>query len=216
MSAQVIARELGVDLMQVELSRCVSKYIGETEKNIDSCFAAAEAASAVLLFDEADALFGKRTEIRDAHDRYANVEVAYLLQRIEAFDGLVILTSNLKTNIDAAFLRRLQFVIDFPMPDEDQRCAIWDRAIPPEAPRASDVDTSFLARRLELSGGSIQQIAVNAAFAAAAEQAVISMRHITEATRKELIKMGMFAAEAALPDPAAEPSLYRPPTQVQP
>ena len=187
--------------MQVELSRCVSKYIGETEKNIDQCFAAAEAASAVVLFDEADALFGKRTEIKDAHDRHANVEVAYLLQRIEAFEGLVILTTNLKTNIDTAFLRRLRFVVDFPMPDEQDRAEIWKKAIPPEAPRDPDVDVVFLARRLELSGGSIQQIAVNAAFAAAAERSVIGMRHIMAATRRELHKMGMFTAESALPDP---------------
>ena len=200
MSAQIIARELGVDLMQVELSRCVSKYIGETEKNIDACFAAAESASAVLLFDEADALFGKRTEIKDAHDRHANVEVAYLLQRIEAFEGLVILTSNFKTNIDAAFLRRLRFVIDFPMPDAEERVAIWSRAIPEDAPRAKDLDLAFLARRLELSGGSIQQIAVNAAFAAARDDAAISMHHVLAATRAELLKMGMLAAERDLPE----------------
>ncbi|EEE35855.1 AAA ATPase [Rhodobacteraceae bacterium KLH11] len=202
MSAQVIARSLGVDLMQVELSRCVSKYIGETEKNIDACFQAAEAASACLLFDEADAMFGKRTEIKDAHDRHANVEVAYLLQRIETYEGLVILTSNLKANIDPAFLRRLRFVIDFPMPNAMERQAIWKRAIPESAPRASDVDVAFLARRLELSGGSIQQIAVNAAFAAAAEDGIIEMRHVMSATRAELIKMGQFTAERALEDPA--------------
>ncbi|MEL6169000.1 MAG: ATP-binding protein [Pseudomonadota bacterium] len=206
MAAQVIARALGVDLMQVELSRCISKYIGETEKNIDACFAAAEASSSVLLFDEADAMFGKRTEIKTAHDRNANVEVAYLLQRIEAFEGLVILTTNLKVNIDPAFLRRLRFVVDFPMPGEADRAAIWDRAIPPEAPCAPDVDVSFLARRLELSGGSIQSIAVNAAFAAAGEDGPIAMRHIMAATRAELLKMGMFTAERSLPDPVPVPT----------
>jgi AAA+ superfamily predicted ATPase len=199
MCAQVIARNLGVELMQVEISRCVSKYIGETEKNIDRCFAAAEAASAVLLFDEADALFGKRTEIKDAHDRYANVEVAYLLQRIEAYEGLVILTSNFKANIDAAFLRRLRFVVDFPMPDAADRQRIWRLAIPAAAACAADVDTAFLARRLPLSGGSIQSIAVNAAFGAAAEGCgEIHMRHIMAATRAELLKNGMFSAEQAL------------------
>ncbi|MBF9031848.1 AAA family ATPase [Rhodobacterales bacterium HKCCE3408] len=200
MTAQIIARELGVDLMQVELSRCVSKYIGETEKNIDACFEAAEAASALLLFDEADAMFGKRTEIKDAHDRHANVEVAYLLQRIEAYQGLVILTTNLKSNIDKAFLRRLRFVLDYPMPGPEERAAIWDRAIPPGAPCAPDLDVSFLARRLELSGGSIQSIAVNAAFAAAAEDAAIGLHHVVEATRAELRKMGMLTAERALPE----------------
>ena len=203
MSAQIIARELQVDLMQVELSRCVSKYIGETEKNIDACFTAAEAASAVLLFDEADALFGKRTEIKDAHDRHANVETAYLLQRIEAYEGLVILTTNLKSNIDAAFLRRLRFVVDFQMPDGADRKRIWERAFPDAVTFADDVDVAFLARRLQLSGGSIQQIAVNAAFAAVGEGDRVHMRHIMAATRSELRKMGMLSAERELRDPAS-------------
>ena len=208
MCAQVIARALGVDLMQVELSRCVSKYIGETEKNIDRCFVAAEAASAVLLFDEADALFGKRTEIKDAHDRHANVEVAYLLQRIEAYEGLVILTTNFRNNIDAAFLRRLRFCIDFSMPGEAEREEIWKVAIPRAATCAGDVDTAFLARRLPLSGGSIQSIAVDGAFHAAAEGSdAIHMRHLMAATRAELIKNGMFSAERQLAEcdrPAAQ------------
>ena len=206
MCAQVIARALGVELMQVELARCVSKYIGETEKNIDRCFEAAETASAVLLFDEADALFGKRTEIKDAHDRHANVEVAYLLQRIEAYEGLVILTSNLKANIDPAFLRRLRFVVDFPMPEARDRERIWSLAIPRREICADDVDTAFLARRLPLSGGSIQAVAVNAAFEAASEGCeIIHMRHVMAATRAELIKNGMLSAERALtePEPAA-------------
>jgi SpoVK/Ycf46/Vps4 family AAA+-type ATPase len=203
MCAHVIAGALGVELMQVELARCVSKYIGETEKNIDRCFAAAEAASAVLLFDEADAMFGKRTEIKDAHDRHANVEVAYLLQRIEAYEGLVILTTNLRSNIDQAFLRRLRFCVEFAMPTGEDRQRIWQLAIPRAARCGSDVDTAFLARRLPLSGGSIQAIAVNAAFAAAADEAdEISMRHIMAATRAELIKDGMFSAERDLPEHA--------------
>ncbi|MEZ5875571.1 MAG: ATP-binding protein [Hyphomicrobiales bacterium] len=205
MCAQVIAAALGVELMQVEIARCVSKYIGETEKNIDRCFCAAETAGAVLLFDEADALFGKRTEIKDAHDRHANVEVAYLLQRIEAYEGLVILTTNLKANIDPAFLRRLRFVCDFPMPDASDRLRIWRLAIPGDASCSTDVDTGFLARRLPLSGGSIQTIAVNAAFGAAAEGcAGIHMRHVMTATRAELLKNGMLSAEKALADPAPQ------------
>ncbi|WP_377188388.1 AAA family ATPase [Ruegeria meonggei] len=206
MCAQVIAACLGVELMQVEIARCVSKYIGETEKNIDRCFQAAEAASAVLLFDEADALFGKRTEIKDAHDRHANVEVAYLLQRIEAYEGLVILTTNLKNNIDPAFLRRLRFVVDFPMPEAADRERIWKLAFPDAAKRHVSVDTAFLARRLPLSGGSIQAIAVNAAFGAVAESAPeIHMRHVMAATRTELLKMGMLSVERELTDPHPEP-----------
>jgi len=210
MCAQVIAAELGVELMQVEISRCVSKYIGETEKNIDRCFVAAEAASAVLLFDEGDALFGKRTEIKDAHDRHANVEVAYLLQRIEAYEGLVILTTNFKANIDAAFLRRLRFVVDFPMPAPEDRERIWQLAFPRPEVCAGDLDTAFLARRLPLSGGSIQSIAVNAAFDAAAEGCeLIHMRHVMAATRVELVKNGMLSAEKALADPDPMPRLER-------
>lgn len=201
MCAQVIARDLGVELMQVDIARCVSKYIGETEKNIDRCFRAAEAASAVLLFDEADALFGRRTEIKDAHDRHANVEVAYLLQRIEAYEGLVLLTTNLKANIDPAFLRRLRFVCEFPMPDGDEREQIWALAFPEEAECAEDLDIAFLARRLPLSGGSIQAIAVNAAYGAATEGSdAICMRHVMAATRAELLKNGMLSAERALPE----------------
>jgi len=203
MCAQVIASSLGVELMQVDIAPCVSKYIGETEKNIDRCFKAAEAASAVLLFDEADALFGKRTEIKDAHDRHANVEVAYLLQRIESYEGLVILTTNLKANIDPAFLRRLRFVCEFPMPNALDRQRIWDLAFPDAARCAKDVRTDFLAKRLPLSGGSIQAIAVNAAFAAAGDECTeISMSHITAATRTELVKHGMLSAEQALTEAA--------------
>jgi hypothetical protein len=204
MCAQVIAADLGVELMQVEIARCVSKYIGETEKNIDRCFRAAEAASAVLLFDEADALFGKRTEIKDAHDRHANVEVAYLLQRIEAYEGLVILTSNFKANIDPAFLRRLRFVCEFAMPTAEERHKIWRLAFPEKARCAPDVNFDFLARRLPLSGGSIQSIAVNAAYGAAADGLdAIQMRHVMDATRAELLKNGMLSAERTLPEPAA-------------
>ncbi len=200
MAAQIIASELNVELFQIDLANTVSKYIGETEKNLDIIFNAAEQASAVLLFDEADALFGKRTEVKDAHDRYANVEVAYLLQRMEAYSGLAILTTNFKQNLDSAFLRRLRFVIEFPAPSAKHREAIWRCVFPPKVQFANDVDTTFLARRLDLTGGHIQQIAVRAAFAAVAEGGPIAMKHILQATREELIKLGMLGAERTLSD----------------
>jgi hypothetical protein len=198
MAAQIIARELGATLFQVDLAKTVSKFIGETEKALDAIFEAAEAASAVLLFDEADALFGKRSEVRDAHDRYANLEVAYLLQRIEAYRGVAILTTNLKQNLDSAFLRRLRFIVDFPMPDAENRLAIWKRMFPEDAPVGEDVDVSLLARQLPLSGGNIEQSVVNAAFKAAEDGGVIRMRHLVAATRAELAKTGMESAGRSL------------------
>lgn len=203
MTAQIIAGELGVDLFQVDLAKTVSKYIGETEKNLDTVFEAAEKASAVLLFDEADALFGKRTEVRDAHDRYANVEVAYLLQRMEAYAGLAILTTNFRQNLDSAFMRRLRFVVEFPAPEAGDREAIWERVFPPGAQLAEDVSFKFLARRLNLTGGHIQQIAIRAAFAAVVEGETIAMRHIVQATREELGKLGMLNAEKTLAEQLA-------------
>ena len=203
MAAQIIAGELGVDLFQVDLAKTVSKYIGETEKNLDTVFEAAEKASAVLLFDEADALFGKRTEVRDAHDRYANIEVAYLLQRMEAYTGLAILTTNFRQNLDSAFMRRLRFVVEFPTPEANDREAIWQHVFPSDAQLAEDVSFTFLARRLNLTGGHIQQIAIRAAFAAVVEGDTIAMRHIVHATREELGKLGMLNAEKTLAELAA-------------
>ncbi|TCM35992.1 ATP-binding protein [Kribbella sp. VKM Ac-2568] len=202
MAAQVLALELGVELLLVDLSKTVSKYLGETEKNIDAAFRVAEGRGALLLFDEADALFGKRSEVKDAHDRHANVEVAYLLQRMEAFEGIAILTTNLKQNIDDAFLRRLRFLVDFPLPDAAAREVIWQHAFPERAPLADDIDFGFLGRRLQLSGGTIQQIALHAAFAAV-DDGPIRMRHILAATRRELDKLGMFDAGRALEARAA-------------
>jgi AAA+ superfamily predicted ATPase len=196
MAAQAVARELRRDIYVVDLSQVISKFIGESEKNLDVTFNDAERAGAVLLFDEADALFGKRSEVKDAHDRYANIEVAYLLQRMEAFSGLAILTTNFRQNLDQAFLRRLRFVVEFPRPDAAAREAIWRRCLPEMAPRANDIDLRFLARRLELTGGNIRQITLHAAFAAAGEGSdSIEMRHVVEATRAELFKLGMAAAE---------------------
>jgi hypothetical protein len=198
MAARIIARELGVELFQVDLAKTVSKYIGETEKNLDRVFEAAQRASAVLLIDEADALFGKRTEVKDAHDRYANVEVAFLLQRMESYTGLAILTTNLKRNLDDAFLRRLRFVIDFPAPKPAHRLEIWKRAFPDGCSVVDDKELRFLAGRFELTGGHIQQIALRAAFSAASGGGLIRAEHIVTATRQELLKLGMLHAERKL------------------
>lgn len=192
MAAQIIAGELGAALFQVDLAKTVSKYIGETEKAIDKMFTAAEAASAVLLIDEADALLGKRSDIQDAHDRYANIEVNYLLQRMEEHVAPVLLTTNRKGNLDAAFLRRLT-VVDFPMPNEEQRELIWKHMLPPKAPVADDVDpTAF--KQLPLSGGDIRNSIVAAAFLAAEEGGRIRMRHLVAAARGELAKSGRESA----------------------
>src|SRR5258708_28989487 len=166
MGAEVLASELRLDLYRIDLSQVVSKSIGETEKNLRRVFDAAEESGAILLFDEADALFGKRSEVKDSHDRYANIEVSYLLQRVEAYRGLAILTSNLKNAVDAAFLRRLRFVVHFPFPDAPQRAEIWRRGFPPETP-AAGLDPDRLARP-DLSGGSIRNLAMGPAFLAPA------------------------------------------------
>jgi hypothetical protein len=199
MAAQAIASALDTDAYVVDLSRVVSKYIGETEKNLGAVFEDAERSGAVLVFDEADALFGKRSEIKDAHDRYANIEVAYLLQRMEAFSGLAVLTTNYRQNLDPAFVRRLRFIVDFRKPDEKAREAIWRRSLSTRAPVSQHVNLRFLAKRLDLTGGTIQQIAVRAAFAAAAEGAGrIEMQHVMAAARAELLKLGLTAAEGDL------------------
>jgi hypothetical protein len=198
MAAQAIARELGTETFVIDLSQVVSKYIGETEKFIDATFRDAQRAGAVLQIDEAEALFGRRSEVKDSHDRYANLEVAYLLQRMEAFEGVAILTTNLRQNVDQAFLRRLRFVVDFPKPDAAAREKIWQQCLPKGAP-ARHINFRYLARRLELTGGHIRQITVRAAFAAAGEGSkTIEMRHVVNATRAELVKLGMVTAEREL------------------
>lgn len=190
MSASILARELGLELYKIDLSSVVSKYIGETEKNLERIFSEAQDTDAILFFDEADALFGKRSEVKDAHDRYANLEVAYLLQRTEEYSGLVILASNLKKNLDEAFVRRLHFTVDFPMPEELERLEIWRRTFPSQAPVASDLDLSFLARKFKLAGGNIRNIVLGAAFIAADDHQPIAMRHLIKAASHELQKMG--------------------------
>ncbi|MGH9040350.1 MAG: AAA family ATPase, partial [Acidimicrobiia bacterium] len=195
MAAEVIAGDLGLDVYKVDLSAVVSKYIGETEKNLEKIFSTAAAGGLVLFFDEADSLFGKRSEVSDAHDRYANIEVSYLLQRVESYDGLVVLATNFQKNIDAAFLRRVHVAVDFPLPEEDERRAIWERSFPATAPTA-DLDLAFLARQFKLSGGAIRNATVHAAFLAVASGEAISMDVVMAGLKRELQKMGRLWAEA--------------------
>jgi hypothetical protein len=187
LAAEVVAGALGCDLQRIDLAGVVDKYIGETEKHLRSVFDAAEHSGALLFFDEADALFGKRTDVRDSHDRYANIEVDYLLQRMEDYPGLAVLATNRKSSLDSAFLRRLRFVLDFPFPDAAGRRRIWQATLPEPAPTDA-LDFDALAR-LELAGGSIVTVAVNAAFAAAAQGAPIGMAHVAAAARAELAKL---------------------------
>ena len=196
MAAEVVAADLGYDLYRVDLSAVVSKYIGETEKNLEAIFRAAELGEAVLLFDEADALFGKRSEVRDSHDRYANMEVAYLLQRLERYRGVVILTSNLNGNLDDAFVRRLDCVVEFPLPEEPERRRLWERSLPDTAPRADDVDFEALARAFKLAGGHIRNACITGAFLAAADGGPIRLQHLLWGIRREYQKLGKLAADA--------------------
>ncbi|ADW69493.1 ATP-binding protein [Granulicella tundricola] len=196
LAAEVLAHELHLDLWVIDLSQVVSKYIGETEKNLSSVFDAAEQAGALLLFDEADALFGKRSEIRDSHDRYANIEVGYLLQRMEQYSGLAVLTTNLRGSLDTAFLRRLRFVVPFPFPDQTQRRRIWEGAFPPAVPCA-DLDYDKLAR-LNMAGGNIRNIALSAAYLAAEAQLPLGMEHLRLAAQRECAKFDRGMTEAEL------------------
>jgi hypothetical protein len=188
MAAEVLAQEFQLDLYRIDLSAVSSKYIGETEKNLRQIFDAAEAGSAVLLFDEADALFGKRTQVKDSHDRHANLEVSYLLQRMEAYQGLAILTTNLRDSLDQAFVRRLRFMLTFPFPKAEHRQHIWRRIFPAQTPTA-ELDYDELAQ-LEVAGGNIRAIALNAAFNAAEDNEPIQMKHILKAARVEYLKIG--------------------------
>jgi hypothetical protein len=198
MAAEVIARELGLELYKVDLSGVVSKYIGETEKNLAKIFREAAAANAILFFDEADALFGKRTEVSDAHDRYANIETSYLLQKMEEFEGVAILASNLRENMDPAFVRRLRFIIEFPFPDEASRLRIWQTHFPAAAPVNADLDHGFLAKQFQIAGGNIKNIILNAAFLAAAEGGAIGMTHVLHSSKREFEKIGKRWDDALL------------------
>jgi AAA+ superfamily predicted ATPase len=205
MAAEVIAHELGLDLYKIDLAGVVSKYIGETEKNLDRIFTAAADANAILFFDEADALFGKRSEVRDAHDRYANLEVSYLLQKMEEYEGISILSTNLRQNLDEAFLRRLTFAISFPFPDEWCRQRIWESTWPAATPVAPDVDAGWLAASFLLSGGNIRNVAVAAAFLAAEDKVAVGLEHVLRAVRSEFQKMGKTLSAAELAPPSAAP-----------
>ncbi len=196
MAAEVLARELDLDLYRIDLSSVVSKYIGETEKNLRQVFDAAEEGGVILLFDEADALFGKRSDVKDSHDRYANIEVSYLLQRVEAYQGLAILTTNLKSSMDRAFQRRLRFTLNFPFPDAAQREAIWARVFPAQTPTLG-LDSRRLSK-LNVAGGNIRNIALNAAFLAAedGEGRPVEMKHLVRAAKFEAEKIERPLSEA--------------------
>jgi hypothetical protein len=190
LAAEVIAAELGMDLYVVDLSTVVDKYVGETEKNLDRIFTEAARVNGVLLFDEADAIFGKRSAVQDAHDRYANIESAYLLQRMESFDGIAVLTTNLRASLDDALTRRLDVIADFPLPDRARRLALWDRCLGTALPRAEDVDLDRCAERFELAGGSIRSCAVTAAYLAAAAGRPVTMADLVAAVHQEYRKLG--------------------------
>jgi SpoVK/Ycf46/Vps4 family AAA+-type ATPase len=218
MAAEVLAKDLSLVLYQIDLSSVVSKYIGETEKHLSAIFHEAEMSQNLLFFDEADSLFGKRTEVKDAHDRYANLEVNYLLQRIEQYEGLVVLSTNLQRNLDDAFLRRMHDVVDFPLPDEKQREQIWRRHIPKAAPLANDVDFAFLARQFKLTGGIIKNAVMTAAFlAASGTKKTIGMPEMIRAVKIELQKQGKLVmktdfgkyfetAQTSADEPAEKPA----------
>ena len=196
MAAEIIAGELGLDLYKIDLSTVVSKYIGETEKNLSRIFIEAETSNAILFFDEADALFGKRSEVKDSHDRYANIEIGYLLQRMEEYEGVVILATNFRKNMDEAFVRRLHFTVEFPFPNEEDRRRIWERIWPVDTPRTTELDLDFMARRFELTGGNICNIALAAAFLAADNSNIVDMTHLLHATKREYQKMGKVVSES--------------------
>ncbi|HET7461540.1 MAG TPA: AAA family ATPase [Longimicrobium sp.] len=201
MAAEVIAGELGLDLYKIDLARVVSKWIGETEKNLGKIFDEAEESDAILFFDEADALFGKRTEVTDSRDRYANLETSYLLQRMEEYGGVVILASNLRDNMDDAFVRRLRFLVDFPFPEAPSRLRIWQTHVPAQAPLGDDVDWQLLAERVPVAGGNIKNIVLAAAFFAAANGGVLGMDHLLRGTRREYEKIGKLFDGAMLTRP---------------
>jgi len=196
MSAEVMANDLGLDMYVIDLSTVIDKYVGETEKNLDRIFSEADRVNGVLLFDEADAVFGKRSDVKDSHDRYANVEVAYLLQRMELFDGVAILTTNLRANLDEAFTRRLDAVVDFPVPDDDGRLHLWEKHLPPDVPRDDDLDLGFLSRQFKFSGGNIRNVALAGAYLAAAESVPLSMAHLIHGTAREYQKLGRMCVES--------------------
>jgi SpoVK/Ycf46/Vps4 family AAA+-type ATPase len=195
MAAQVLARTLGLDLYRVDLAGVVNKYVGETEKRLRDVFDTCDRPGVLLFFDEADALFGSRMQVKDSHDRFANIEIDYLLQRIEQFDGIAILATNRKGDLDLAFIRRLRFVVEFLNPRPKERLAMWQRALHPKAPSGEvildEIDWNLLAQQLQMTGADIKAAALSAAFLARAESARIGMRHVLAAAQRELVKHGM-------------------------
>ena len=200
MAAEILAHELRLDLYKIDLSAVVSKYIGETEKNLAKIFNEAETSNAILFFDEADSLFGKRSEVKDAHDRYANIEIGYLLQRMEEYTGVVILATNMKKNMDEAFVRRMHFTVEFPFPEEQYRLRIWQAIFPKETPVDETIDFTFLSRKFKITGGNIKNIALNAAFYAADDGCTVTMRHLILAMKREYQKMGRLCVKADFGD----------------
>jgi AAA+ superfamily predicted ATPase len=196
MAADIIAGELELDLYKIDLSMLVSKYIGETEKNLRKVFSEAETSNAILFFDEADAIFGKRSEVKDSHDRYANIEISYLLQRMESYDGVVILATNMRANLDEAFTRRLHFIVEFPFPEASDREVIWKVNFPKQTPIAENVDYRLLAERYRIAGGNIRNIIMAAAFLAADDGQIVGMDHLFHAARREYQKIGRLIDEA--------------------
>jgi len=196
MAAEIMANELNLDLYKIDLSTVVSKYIGETEKNLSKIFKEAETSNAILFFDEADALFGKRSEVKDSHDRYANIEIGYLLQKMDEYIGVVILATNMKKNMDEAFVRRMHFTVEFPFPEENYRLRIWQNIFPVETPQGENIDFNFLARKFKISGGNIKNIALAAAFYGVDDGQVVNMEHLILATKREFQKMGKLCVKA--------------------
>jgi SpoVK/Ycf46/Vps4 family AAA+-type ATPase len=196
MAAEVIANDLGLDVYKIDLSGLVSKYIGETEKNLARVFEEASDTNAILFFDEADAVFGKRSEVRDSHDRYANIEVSYLLQKMEEYDGIVVLATNLRANLDEAFLRRMRAIVEFPFPEVEDRLSIWQRTLASTAPLDKDVDLRFMAQQFRIAGGNIRNIVLLGAFLAASEEKPIAMAHLIHAAKREYQKLGRLIAES--------------------
>lgn len=195
MAAEIIANTLKVDLFKIDLSSVVSKYIGETEKNLSRIFDEAENNNAILFFDEADAIMGKRSEVKDAHDRYSNIETAYLLQRMEEYSGISLLATNFRQNIDTAFVRRIRYIVEFPFPDPKMRKRIWEKIWGCNVPLSSSIDFDFIAYQFELSGGNIRNIALNSSFLAAEQNSSVAMQHILHAIRRELQKMGKVCVD---------------------
>ena len=189
MAAQVVAKALHINMYKVDLSQITSKYIGETEKNLKKLFDEAKKSNSLLFFDEADTIFGKRTEVKDSHDKHANMDAAYLLQKIEEYEGISVLATNYIQNIDEAFIRRISFIIRFSMPDINERKEIWQKAFPDTIPVEREIDFDFLASKFQLSGSNIKNIALHSAFLAASNNEGISMKHIIDAIRTEYLKV---------------------------